>query len=429
MSTQQPRRSPRKHKRKTEAKKAAKQVEPSLPQIKWTADEGALTWALIASWRSRRTVLFSLEKTTKTRRVSIRPSGFYFDPTDRDFQNTSGDSKIAVYKRIGGVILPDLFAVSPNALAKRVKCSQHEDDPETQNNGEDNVHQFLACYIGAAGPDHDTTPKARNIWEKITKDFMYFPALHKFLAARSNIIPPVITTGVGPEGRKVVHLQPPTQRRQVAPLPGGMIYHALSRELWHDVSIALARAAALICHLGAKPFRAWKIIYNIELCAPHFRPPAHGAQMTAEILRPHEHRPSVAIGTWAMPGYRAHAPPPFWGAHSPTRGKERSSLPGHLHQRPRAVGAANRRRQAARRATQHKNMIHLCCVVGRIVDLAASASFEPVVRPSVGLVSTLRRDPVGDKEDEQRWSILKNCCKAAKKARVKLIVLSRKRED
>ncbi|KAF8132663.1 hypothetical protein K438DRAFT_1642241 [Mycena galopus ATCC 62051] len=228
MSTRQPRRSPRKHK-KPGTKKAAKQAEPALPTIKWGADNGALTWALIAQLGVKENHLVLFGKDSKD-----------------ELRNTSGDSKIAVYKRIGGVILPDLFATSPNALAKRVKGkaeslvdtyktevkklrvtggalentdgsegSQHEDDSETENNGEDSVHQFLACYISAAGPDHDTTPEARNIWEKITKDFKYFPTLHRFLAACSNIIPPVITTGVGPDGRKVVHLQPPTQHRKI----------------------------------------------------------------------------------------------------------------------------------------------------------------------------------------------------------------------
>ncbi|KAF7349806.1 hypothetical protein MVEN_01280800 [Mycena venus] len=230
MSTPEPRRSPRKHGKKGAAagrKKAAKQAEPALPQIKWTADKGALTWALIAQMevKENRLVLFGKES--------------------KD-ENTSGDSKIAVYKRIGGEILPELFARSPNALAKRVKCKaeglvdtykklakklqvtggglQNNDDNdgkssphdhegnENDDDDGDGVHQFLACYISAEGPDHDTTPRARNLWESITMEFKYFPALHRFLAARSNIVPPVITTGDGPDGRKVVHLQPPTQR-------------------------------------------------------------------------------------------------------------------------------------------------------------------------------------------------------------------------
>ncbi|KAJ7040491.1 hypothetical protein C8F04DRAFT_948297, partial [Mycena alexandri] len=117
--------------------------------------------------------------------------------------NTSGESKIAVCKRIGSVIFPDLFATSPNALAKRVEGKMHN-------------------------PRHDTTEQAQNLWglssncicssvsyiflpDEIEEDFPFFPRLHRFLASRSNIVPLMIATGVGPEGRKVVHLQPPTR--------------------------------------------------------------------------------------------------------------------------------------------------------------------------------------------------------------------------
>ncbi|KAJ7618839.1 hypothetical protein DFH06DRAFT_1061721 [Mycena polygramma] len=217
------RRSPRKHtsvaakqpKSAAAIKKAArgKKDEPPLPRIDWSANEGALTWGVIAEMDRKENRLVLFGKQSKA-------------------ENTSGDSKIAVYKRIGGRILPDLFAKSPNALGKRVKGKaedligtykklakqlqvtggglRNDDDDDDSDDGS-GVHQFLECYISAEGPDHDTTEKALNIWEKLTSKFEYFPALHKILAARSNIVPPMIATGVGPEGRKVVHLQPPSQ--------------------------------------------------------------------------------------------------------------------------------------------------------------------------------------------------------------------------
>jgi hypothetical protein len=49
--------------------------------------------------------------------------------------------------------------------------------------------------------------------EEITKKFPYFPVLHKFLGAKSSIVPPVITTGIGPKGRKVLHLQPSSRTK------------------------------------------------------------------------------------------------------------------------------------------------------------------------------------------------------------------------
>ncbi|KAJ7608615.1 hypothetical protein DFH06DRAFT_1017570 [Mycena polygramma] len=214
MAPKGPRRSPRKS-TKSKTRKVEKKSEPPLPSIKWTADGGALIWALIAQLevKENRLVLFGKENKG---------------------ENTSGDSKIAVYKRIGSEIMPEIFKVSPNALGKRVKGKaedlvstykteakklqvtggglRNDDEDANDENGEDseeNVHEYLDCYITPEGPDHDTTPRALNLWESITKKFKYFPALHRFLAARSNIVPPVVTTGIGPEGRKVLHLQPP----------------------------------------------------------------------------------------------------------------------------------------------------------------------------------------------------------------------------
>src|SRR6202040_466858 len=45
--------------------------------------------------------------------------------------------------------------------------------------------------------------------EQIEADFPFFPRLHAILATRPNMNPPVITTGVGPNGRKIIYLQPP----------------------------------------------------------------------------------------------------------------------------------------------------------------------------------------------------------------------------
>ncbi|KAJ7809439.1 hypothetical protein B0H13DRAFT_2221068 [Mycena leptocephala] len=201
------RRSPRKHGDSEKAKpviavkaKAGKQAEPALPRIDWSADEGALIWELIAQMevKENRLVLFGKQ--------------------DKN-ENTSGESKIAVYKRIGTKILPDLAQTSPNALAKRVKGKaedlvntykklakqlqvtggglRNDDDDDDDGNDSDGsgVHQFLECYISSEGPDHDTTDRARNIWEKLTEKFEYFPALHRFLAARSNIVPPWLRLG------------------------------------------------------------------------------------------------------------------------------------------------------------------------------------------------------------------------------------------
>ncbi|KAJ7494069.1 hypothetical protein FB451DRAFT_450903 [Mycena latifolia] len=205
------RRSPRKHSEAAEPKKTKKtraNAEPELGTIPWAANGGALIWALLAKLqvKENRLVLFGKNPGTN--------------------EGTRGDSKIAVYKRIGRDILPDSYKTSPNALAKRVKSraedliltyKTHAKKLQVTGGGlqnddsieEDDTHQFLECYISPEGPDHDTSPRAQNLWEEITQKFPYFPEMHKFLAARSNITPPAVTTGVGPNGRRIVHLQAP----------------------------------------------------------------------------------------------------------------------------------------------------------------------------------------------------------------------------
>ncbi|KAF7355805.1 hypothetical protein MVEN_00908600 [Mycena venus] len=197
------RRSPRKRDSDADPKKMKKAKaapEPELGPIAWSADEGALIWALLEQMqlKDNRFVLFG--------------------------KTAAPLSKTAVFKQIGEKMLPESYAKAPNALGKRVKGKtedlvkaykrhakkihvtggglQKEDDDEE-------VDEFLECTIPADGPDHDTTPLAKNLWEQI-KEFKYFPTIHKFLATCSNITPPAITTGVGPHGRKVIHLQPPT---------------------------------------------------------------------------------------------------------------------------------------------------------------------------------------------------------------------------
>jgi hypothetical protein len=42
------------------------------------------------------------------------------------------------------------------------------------------------------------------------KEFPFFPFFHSLYSTRANVNPPVVITGVGPTGRKIVHLQPPS---------------------------------------------------------------------------------------------------------------------------------------------------------------------------------------------------------------------------
>ena len=39
--------------------------------------------------------------------------------------------------------------------------------------------------------------------------FKFFPSLHRIFSTRPSVIPPAVTTGIGPQGRKVTYFQPP----------------------------------------------------------------------------------------------------------------------------------------------------------------------------------------------------------------------------
>ena len=46
--------------------------------------------------------------------------------------------------------------------------------------------------------------------EQIEGKFKFFPSLHRIFSTRPSVIPPAVTTGVGPQGRKVTYFQPPS---------------------------------------------------------------------------------------------------------------------------------------------------------------------------------------------------------------------------
>ncbi|KAF8152896.1 hypothetical protein B0H34DRAFT_800175 [Crassisporium funariophilum] len=102
--------------------------------------------------------------------------------------------------------------------------------PENAGGDENTHYEFSDCYIPPAGPDGTTTERAKNIWEQIINDFLYFPELHHLLATRPNFNPPAVTTGVGPEGHKTVHYQAPGGVQRAAtpvidPALVGLAYH------------------------------------------------------------------------------------------------------------------------------------------------------------------------------------------------------------
>ncbi|KAJ6779215.1 hypothetical protein DFH09DRAFT_1369675 [Mycena vulgaris] len=181
-----------------------------IPPINWKKDHGALIWKLLAEVEKKENCLVILGKNDSS-------------------ENSSGMTKAAVFKAIGRIIFPNECAIDADDIASRVKSKyenvygaykQHVKRLRDTGGGlggndsddsDESLHEYMACYIPIGGPDETTTEGAKNLWDKITKEFPFFPTFHRLYSTRPNVNPPVIITGVGPGGRKMVHLQPPSK--------------------------------------------------------------------------------------------------------------------------------------------------------------------------------------------------------------------------
>ncbi|KAG1729753.1 hypothetical protein EDB19DRAFT_1913186 [Suillus lakei] len=180
-----------------------KQGAPAIPDIEWTTD---LTWKLLAE----------AEKSENRKTLLGKKKD----------ENTSKDTKIAVFKRIGSVILADSYALNPDTVGDRVKkrfdylvnrYKHHACRLRTTGEGVQDDHtgyepdeEHFDHYIPTSGPDDSTPKHIKSIWDEIVLKFVYFPELHRMLSSRPNVTPIVITTGV-PAGRKTVHYQAPSK--------------------------------------------------------------------------------------------------------------------------------------------------------------------------------------------------------------------------
>jgi len=120
-------------------------------------------------------------------------------------ENSSGDSKVQVYQRIGTAIFPEeVTQLGAVKLGSRVKNkvtwleSTFKKKVKLLKKTGEGVEEYY--YISPTGPDHDTNERARTIWEKIVKEFKYFPDLYRVWSTKPNLVPICATTGVGPPG-------------------------------------------------------------------------------------------------------------------------------------------------------------------------------------------------------------------------------------
>ncbi|KAG1823183.1 hypothetical protein EV424DRAFT_1397173 [Suillus variegatus] len=74
----------------------------NLPDIQWNENEHSRVWKLIAeiSAKANYKVLFGKKD---------------------QHENTSGETKASVYKRIGAIVLPECYEIDPTATGDRVK--------------------------------------------------------------------------------------------------------------------------------------------------------------------------------------------------------------------------------------------------------------------------------------------------------------------
>jgi len=161
-------------------------------------------------------------------------------------ENTSGDTKVAVYKRIAAALFPQYFPELPTGaqpdktvqknqttITKRVKARAEELQKTYKKHaarlrltgsgigatadGEQGLHEgeesqttnvYMEYYVPATGPGSETPQLIKNIWQEILAEFPFFSELHKFMSGRPNVVPIAVTTGVGPGGRQTIHMQP-----------------------------------------------------------------------------------------------------------------------------------------------------------------------------------------------------------------------------
>ncbi|KJA21478.1 hypothetical protein HYPSUDRAFT_202842 [Hypholoma sublateritium FD-334 SS-4] len=141
--------------------------KPKIPKIPWNDD---LTWQFLSQCElpANYKILFGKKDTTK---------------------NTSGDTKVSVFKRIALALLPDLYALDASTIANRLKGQlerltktyrKHatwlrqtgEGVGEGENSQDsDRAEEQLSYYISGEGPNAQTPANAVNLWEEIEKEF------------------------------------------------------------------------------------------------------------------------------------------------------------------------------------------------------------------------------------------------------------------
>ncbi|KDQ18479.1 hypothetical protein BOTBODRAFT_512760 [Botryobasidium botryosum FD-172 SS1] len=146
----------------------------------------------------------------------------------------TGESKNALFRRVGAILWQDYYFLDPTLVTTRVKNkhdslvkqykeevillvrppdgtgdaqsqSQPQQPPQPSHQGsvepsqagdDENVEEIRpAYYIPADGPQDDTPEQAKRIWDEIVDRFEFFPRMHHLLAGRSNIVSTCLISG------------------------------------------------------------------------------------------------------------------------------------------------------------------------------------------------------------------------------------------
>ncbi|KDQ05718.1 hypothetical protein BOTBODRAFT_90196, partial [Botryobasidium botryosum FD-172 SS1] len=119
-----------------------------------------------------------------------------FGKTDKK-DNTSGETRAGLFKRITEVLWLEYFAIDPMTLRDRTKNKYdslvkkykaqvarlqqtgggvNPNEPEEDEYGFPNPNRY---WIAEDGPKEDTPAHAKNLWDDITQKFEFFPRLHR----------------------------------------------------------------------------------------------------------------------------------------------------------------------------------------------------------------------------------------------------------
>ncbi|KAG9085378.1 hypothetical protein FS749_004459 [Ceratobasidium sp. UAMH 11750] len=160
-------------------------------------------------------------------------------------ERTVGKTKKAVFEDIACKVIPHVWEISVVGAGTKVqtqwkvmKAKHHELNTKLKQtgggiggNGNDELDGDalraveLAQYIPGDGPNEQNTEEAKNQWDKNVKEYPIFPRLYALFHDRPNQVPIATTTGIGPNGpRMVMHQQPlraPSLKRSssLPPLP------------------------------------------------------------------------------------------------------------------------------------------------------------------------------------------------------------------